>query len=201
MTIIRAAGGVVWRDGAGDPRVAVVHRPRRRDWTLPKGKLEEGEAWEAAALREVREETGCSCRLGAFAASSWYVPNRTPKVVLYWNMVLRREGELDAGDEVDEVRWLRPRAALERLEYESERRVLLRAVARRELRRGRGEAEAAREAVKRVRARLLRHALRARIDGESLGRRLSRLDRADDALAQAHALVLEAERVARELRP
>ena len=54
---VKAAGGVVRRDG----RIAVVHRPRYDDWSLPKGKLDPGETWEEAALREVREETGLEC--------------------------------------------------------------------------------------------------------------------------------------------
>ena len=60
---IKAAGGVVCRRGAGGIEVAVVHRPRRDDWSLPKGKLDPGESWEAAALREVHEEIGLRCRL------------------------------------------------------------------------------------------------------------------------------------------
>ena len=60
---VRAAGGVVVRDGADGPEVAVVHRPRYDDWSLPKGKLEPGEEWEQAALREVEEETGLRCEL------------------------------------------------------------------------------------------------------------------------------------------
>ena len=56
---IQAAGGVVMRDG----QVAVVHRPRYDDWTLPKGKLDPDETSEEAALREVWEETGLHARL------------------------------------------------------------------------------------------------------------------------------------------
>ena len=58
---VEAAGGVVLDD---EGRVALVHRPRYDDWSLPKGKLEPGEAFEEAALREVEEETGMRCRLG-----------------------------------------------------------------------------------------------------------------------------------------
>ena len=56
---IEAAGGVVVRDG----QVALVHRPRYDDWTLPKGKLDPGESFEEAAVREVHEETGVRARL------------------------------------------------------------------------------------------------------------------------------------------
>ena len=57
------AGCVVRDDG----RVAVVHRPRYDDWSLPKGKLDHGETFEDGALREVFEETGCA---GGSRASS-----------------------------------------------------------------------------------------------------------------------------------
>ncbi len=137
-SLIRAAGGVLWRLDGREPRVAIVHRPRRADWSLPKGKLGRGERWEAAALREVREETGCTARLGRFAGLVFYsVAERTPKVVLFWNMTLVRERPLEPGDEVDEVRWLGLRAALSRLTYEGERRVLEDAAVRRSARPGR----------------------------------------------------------------
>jgi 8-oxo-dGTP diphosphatase len=124
MAIIRAAGGLLWRDDGGARRIAVIHRPHRDDWSLPKGKLEDGEGWEQAALREVREETGCEARILSFAGLAYYVPRRTPKVVLYWNMAVVREGALDAPDEVDEIVWLSPTEALRRLDHESEREIL-----------------------------------------------------------------------------
>ena len=60
MKRVEAAGGVVVHQG----RVLIVHRPRYDDWTLPKGKLDRGESFEDAALREVWEETGVRCNLG-----------------------------------------------------------------------------------------------------------------------------------------
>jgi 8-oxo-dGTP diphosphatase len=127
MALVRAAGGIVWRAGARGPEVAVVHRPRRDDWTLPKGKLAPGESWHAAALREVREETGCDARLASFAGATFYESRRGPKLVLYWNMSLVRLRQLEDGGEVDEVAWLSPADALRRLHRARERRILQRA--------------------------------------------------------------------------
>ncbi len=129
MAIIRAAGGLLWRTGKdGRRRLAVIHRPHREDWSLPKGKLKEGERWEEAALREVEEETGCRARIVSFAGAVHYVPKRTPKVVLFWNMELVSEGPLRFLDEVDEVVWLTRGEALKRRDHKTERALLVEAL-------------------------------------------------------------------------
>ncbi len=129
MELERAAGGLVWRyDGAGT-RLAVIHRPSRDDWSLPKGRLDPGERWHVAAAREVAEETGCEPRLSGFAGAKLFLDRRVPKLVLYWHMRAARVGEVDDPDEVDEVAWLSPRDALARLDHGSDRRLLLRALA------------------------------------------------------------------------
>ena len=118
---VKAAGGVVVRERDEVAEVAVVHRPRYDDWSLPKGKLRPGEAWEEGALREVEEETGMSCELLEELKSAVY-PDRKgrTKVVRYWRM-RPVEGEFVPGDEVDELRWLVPTAAAELLTYEHDR--------------------------------------------------------------------------------
>ncbi|HVP67273.1 MAG TPA: NUDIX hydrolase [Anaeromyxobacteraceae bacterium] len=121
MRPIEAAGGLLWRASPEGPRLALVHRPRRRDWSLPKGKLEPGETFEEAALREVLEETGCEARLGPLAGVSLYEVGGHPKVVVYWHMELLVEHPFTAGEEIDAVAWLAPRQALARLDHPSER--------------------------------------------------------------------------------
>jgi 8-oxo-dGTP diphosphatase len=110
---VRAAGGVVRRDG----RIAVVHRPRYDDWSLPKGKLDPGESFEEAALREVREETGLECELGKELSSTTYHDRKgRSKIVRYWLME-PVGGEFEPNDEVDELRWLTPAEAAALLTY------------------------------------------------------------------------------------
>src|SRR3954466_8664876 len=105
---VKASGVVVWRRGARGPEVALVHRPRYDDWSLPKGKLDPGEGWEDAALREVREEVGLRCRLGEELPSVSYRDNKgREKVVRYWLMEPEDgAGEFSPNDEVDEMRWV-----------------------------------------------------------------------------------------------
>jgi 8-oxo-dGTP pyrophosphatase MutT (NUDIX family) len=99
---VLAAGGLVLRDGD----VALVHRPRYDDWSLPKGKLDEGEDFEQAALREVEEETGLRCRLGRTLGDTTYKDRKDRlKLVRYFEMH-PESGEFTPNDEVDELRWL-----------------------------------------------------------------------------------------------
>jgi 8-oxo-dGTP diphosphatase len=118
---VEAAGGVVMRDGL----LALVHRPRYDDWTLPKGKLEPHESFEDAGLREVFEETGLRCRLVRELPPVEYQARSRPKLVRYWLMEVEEETPFVPGDEVDEVRWVEPAEALALLTYERDREVLL----------------------------------------------------------------------------
>ena len=117
--IVRAAGGVVWRPGPdGRPEVLAVHRPKYDDWSLPKGKLDPGEEYEAAALREVEEETGLRCRLGPPLGSLAYADRKgRPKEVRYWAMTVDA-GAFAPNQEVDEVRWVPVAGARDVLSYE-----------------------------------------------------------------------------------
>jgi 8-oxo-dGTP diphosphatase len=121
MKRVEAAGGVVLRDG----RVAVVHRPRYDDWSLPKGKLDPGESFEDAALREVEEETGLRCRLLRELPAVEYQVRGRPKLVRYWAMEVEDETPFVPNHEVDEVRWLEPQEALALLSYDRDREPVL----------------------------------------------------------------------------
>jgi 8-oxo-dGTP diphosphatase len=119
-----AAGGVLWRPGPDDrPEIAVVHRPRYDDWSLPKGKLDDGESAPVAAVREIAEETGYAVRLGHQLGEVYYQVAEGMKVVHWWS-ARALDGEFAPGDEVDELRWLAPADAETLLSYQHDRDVL-----------------------------------------------------------------------------
>jgi 8-oxo-dGTP diphosphatase len=126
--LIAAAGTIPWRQGSDGLEVALVHRPRYDDWSWPKGKLDPGEAWPAAASRETWEETGLRARLGRplppaeyVVLDRWGAPQ--PKVVRYWAATTTGAGRLI--NEIDEVAWLTPTAAHSRLDYSRDQDQLL----------------------------------------------------------------------------
>jgi 8-oxo-(d)GTP phosphatase len=133
---IQAAGGVLWRPAArglaagpaSGPaldgiEVAVVHRPRYDDWSLPKGKLHPGEPTLLGACREVREETGFMPTLGRRLRSVCYLSVDGPKTVQYWAMQAG-PGSFTASREVDALEWLAPAEAVRRLSYQRDTEVI-----------------------------------------------------------------------------
>ena len=117
---VLAAGGVVVR---ADGRVAVIHRPRYDDWSLPKGKLDPGESFEDGAVREVLEETGVRARIVAELEPTSYVDRKgRAKVVRWYRMELDGDPVAFApNDEVDELRWVTPDEAGGLLTYDRDR--------------------------------------------------------------------------------
>lgn len=113
LTVVRAAGGLVVREG----EVLLVHRPKYDDWSFPKGKCADGESDEACALREVEEETGLRCELLAEIGTTSYRDGKgRPKTVRYWRMRALAGGFMPHG-EVDEVRWETPARAADLLSW------------------------------------------------------------------------------------
>jgi 8-oxo-dGTP pyrophosphatase MutT (NUDIX family) len=123
---VRAAGGVVCRDAGGRLEVLLVHRAHYDDWSIPKGKVEEGEDDESCAEREVEEETGLRVRrLDELPSVRWIDRFGRPKVARYWRMEpVPADARAHPQHEVDEVAWLPIEEAIGRLTYERDAVVL-----------------------------------------------------------------------------
>jgi 8-oxo-dGTP pyrophosphatase MutT (NUDIX family)/phosphohistidine phosphatase SixA len=116
---IRAAGAVVWRPSRDGPLVALVHRPKYDDWTLPKGKCEPGEHVLLTAVREVAEETGQQVTLGRRLSAACYKVDGRPKRVDYWaGRAPDIPAEFVPNHEIDGLAWLPVAAAADLLTYE-----------------------------------------------------------------------------------
>ncbi|MDI3314260.1 MAG: NUDIX hydrolase [Mycobacterium sp.] len=125
-TTIGAAGAVVWREGSDAAvEVAVIHRPRYDDWSLPKGKIDPGETEPVTVVREVLEETGHRVHLGRRLHRVSYPVEQGIKRVRYW-AARSLGGQFTPGREVDDLLWLTIPDAAAKLSYEHDRKVLRR---------------------------------------------------------------------------
>ncbi len=112
-----AAGGAVWRAVGGPVELLLVRRDSHEDWTMPKGKLDEGETLRACALREVEEETGLRCATGDRLSLVTYTDGRDQsKAVVYWMMTVI-EGAFVPNGEIDAVGWFDLASARSILSY------------------------------------------------------------------------------------
>jgi 8-oxo-(d)GTP phosphatase len=123
--IVEAAGGVLWRAATGGSgiEIALVHRPKYDDWSIPKGKLEVGEHPIIGAVREVWEETGYTGVPGRPLGETRYLKDNSPKRVRYWAMQAL-DGRFSPSDEVDQMMWLPPREARRHLAPDRDQGVL-----------------------------------------------------------------------------
>jgi len=122
--VIYAAGGIVWKQTPKGRKIALVHRSRYGDWSLPKGKLKGNESWEEAAIREVKEETGCDARITGFAGAVSYQVKGVQKIVRFFTMETVSESAFTDSSEISDVLWLSAEEALGKLDYEGERALL-----------------------------------------------------------------------------
>lgn len=173
-THVFAAGAVLWQPGpSGEPLIALIHRPRYDDWSLPKGKLDPGETEPVAAVREIFEETGQRAVLGRRLITINYPIPVGTKVVRYW-AARGLGGEFVPTKEVDQLLWLPLPEATKKLTYPHDRKVLRRF---------------AKKAVDTQTVLIVRHATagrKARYHGDDRKRPLDKKGR-----AQAQALVAQ----------
>jgi 8-oxo-dGTP diphosphatase len=125
--LVLAAGGVVYRRRPeGDIEILVVHRPRYDDWSLPKGKLDPGEHRLAAAVREVREESGARGVPQVRLRTVTYLTGEpgVEKLVEYWSMRCLSDDGHEPDDEVDVRQWVPLATARDLLTYAHDRGVV-----------------------------------------------------------------------------
>lgn len=122
-----SAGGLVVDERGSVLLIRARDLRDRPVWTLPKGALNPGETSAAAAVREVREETGYRCEVvrELEPVTYWFQRNgqRVRKTVR-WFLMRPVEKVGDHDHEVDEVAWALPEDARTRLRYDSDRRLL-----------------------------------------------------------------------------
>lgn len=128
---VLAAGAVCWREVDGNPEVLLVRRPRHRDVSLPKGKLDPGETLPETAVREIAEETGLVIALGApLGVVDYDLPSGRPKQVHYWAAEVDDEAEFHsafaANDEIESLEWVGVHHARRLLSYPHDTEVVSR---------------------------------------------------------------------------
>jgi periplasmic divalent cation tolerance protein len=145
-----SAGGVIYRRNGDGYEVALIHVRNR--WGLPKGHVEEGERVDAAALREVREETGLEGKLIRKLGDIRYSyrdktrenePIRIYKRVHFFLLRYIKGDVRDHDNEADDARWFPIEQALKQLKFATERKMMHRALSVLTHRQGRSRPSAA----------------------------------------------------------
>lgn len=121
---IIAAGAVIYKKENNETLFALIHRSHYDDWSFPKGKVEKGEEIKNAAIREIFEETNLEVELEEGLPKQEYVVNETQKVVHYWLGRVKADKGFSRNSEVDELRWLNRKDALNLLTYPLDRLLL-----------------------------------------------------------------------------
>jgi len=124
--VIFAAGAVLWRQIAKKKiEIALIHRPRYDDWSLPKGKLDPNETMIGCAYREVMEETGYTPIFGPEIGNVTYEIDGVKKLVKYWaaQAVGEPTGTPDV-HEVDQLLWLSPNDAKKKLTLDDDKSLI-----------------------------------------------------------------------------
>ncbi len=125
-SVIYAAGAVLWRITSNKKiEIALIHRPRYDDWSLPKGKLDANETMISCAHREVMEETGYSAVFGPELGFATYKVEGGSKLVKYWSAqaVDKPDGKPNP-QEVDTILWLSPSDARKKLTVDDDRSIV-----------------------------------------------------------------------------
>lgn len=124
--MIRAAGALLWRENSQlEIEIALIHRPRYGDWSLPKGKVDDGETTLQCAYREVFEETGVKAQFTRELGSVEYQESGESKRVKYWAAKAPLSSQqFIVNEEVDEIRWLTPVDATTLASHDSDKSII-----------------------------------------------------------------------------
>ena len=124
--MIRAAGALLWRETTERTiEIALIHRPKYDDWTLPKGKIEEGETAVQCAYRELIEETGITASFTRQLGTVEYEESGQRKRVIFWAAQCAKDAsQFIANEEVDQLEWLSPELALSKATHESDQQII-----------------------------------------------------------------------------
>ena len=128
-TAVYAAGAVCWRLVDGKVQILVIHRTVHGDVTIPKGKVDPGESLPETAVREIKEETGLTVRLGVpLGVSNYNMPNGRDKIVHYWAAEVTPEAILRStfvpNAEVAALEWVTIKRARTYLSYPADVEIL-----------------------------------------------------------------------------
>lgn len=119
---LTGAGGVVVRAAAGGYVVLVGRRRENGEWRLPKGKIDPGESPEAAAVREIREETGVEADIVATIGDD--LRPRSHKRIRFYLCQAHLPSQPYSDPEFDLVHWLPLPVAISLVGVDGERRIL-----------------------------------------------------------------------------
>lgn len=117
----KKAGMVIFRFGESELEILLTYRKKQKDWSFPKGHVEKDEGLIEAALREVKEETGCEATVSGRLQDLVYVDSKNAPVrlVMFLGCAIRKDGG-QLQDSVDErSEWIPLSMVLEKLSYEN----------------------------------------------------------------------------------
>lgn len=122
-----SAGGVVYKREGKDLKILLISTKQGKVWALPKGLVEKNETPQQAALREIREETGIDGKiideLGEVSYWFYLEGEKYFKTVKYY-LVEYINGQITPQWEIDNAEWFKADEALNKLTYESDKKIL-----------------------------------------------------------------------------
>ena len=132
MKKVYSSGGIVFRKNNGIVEVLLVQKRDSGVWTLPKGHLDDDENEVEAAVREVREETGYRViahkKVGEICFTYRSNGQEFEETASFFLMEPVGEGEREEEKEISAASWFSVPAALQTMQYDNEKKLLIEGV-------------------------------------------------------------------------